>query len=183
MGRSGRLDEPVAVGGYGPGEMAQDQGQVADDVAAVQAERQTAEPVEGVEMDKAVLEGRGVEGCGQPRVDQDQASGAVTVTVPVTNTGGRAGSEVVQLYLAAPPAAGQPPRQLKGFAKVRLDPGATETVTLRLGPGDLAAYDEASGTWVTHPGRYELLVGRSSRDVRGRATVELAASRGRPLIP
>jgi beta-glucosidase len=119
---------------------------------------------------------------GQPHLDHDQVSGAVTVTVPVTNTGGRAGSEVVQLYVAAPPAAAQPPRQLKGFAKVHLDPGATETVSLRLGPGDLAAYDEPSGTWVTHPGRYELLVGRSSRDLRGRATVELA-SRGRPLIP
>ena len=120
---------------------------------------------------------------GEPHLDHDQASGAVTVTVQVTNTGGRAGSEVVQLYVAAPPAAGQPPRQLNGFAKVHLDPGATETVTLRLEPGDLAAYDEPSGTWVTHPGRYELLAGRSSRDIRGRATVELAASRGRPLIP
>ena len=120
---------------------------------------------------------------GQVRADHDQATGAIPVTVQVTNTGARPGAEVVQLYVAAPPAAGQPPRQLKGFAKVRLDPGATTEVTLRLDPGDLAAYDEPSGTWVTHPGRYELLAGRSSRDIRGRATVELAASRGRPLIP
>jgi beta-glucosidase len=120
---------------------------------------------------------------GQPRVDHDQASGAVTVTVEVTNTGARPGSEVVQLYLAAPAAADQPPRQLKGFAKVRLDPGATADVTLRLGPGDLAAYDEASGSWVVHPGRYELLVGRSSRDIRGSAGFEVDASRGRPVVP
>ena len=85
--------------------------------------------------------------------------------------------------LAAPAAAAQPPRQLKGFAKVRLDPAAAADVTLRLDPGDLAADDEASGSWVVHPGRYELLVGRSSRDLRARATFELAASRGRPAIP
>jgi beta-glucosidase len=120
---------------------------------------------------------------GQPRVDHDQATGAVTVTVRVTNTGARPGAEVVQLYLAAPPAAGQPPRQLKGFAKVRLDPGASEEVALRLDPGDLAAYDDASGTWVLHPGRYELLVGRSSRDLRGSAGFEIEPSRGRPVVP
>ena len=80
-------------------------------------------------------------------------------------------------------AAGQPPRQLKGLAKVRLVPGATEAVALRLDPGDLAAYDEASGSRVVHPGRYELLVGRSSRDVRGRVGIAVEASRGRPEVP
>ena len=120
---------------------------------------------------------------GQPRVDHDQATGAVTVTVRVTKTGARPGAEVVQLYLATPPAAGQPPRQLKGFAKVRLDPGASEEVALRLDPFDLAAYDDASGTWVLHPGRYELLVGRSSRDLRGSAGFEIEPSRGRPVVP
>ena len=101
----------------------------------------------------------------------------------VTNTGPRPGSEVIQLYVAAPAAAGQPPKQLKGFARVHLDPGASEEVTLRLDPGDLAAYDEASGTWVVHPGRYELLVGRSSRDLRGSAGFEVEASRARPVVP
>jgi beta-glucosidase len=120
---------------------------------------------------------------GQVGVERDQATGAVTVTVPVTNAGDRPGSEVVQLYLAAPPAAGQPPRQLKGFVKVRLDPGATEEVALCLDPGDLAAYDEASAIWVVHPGRYEVLVGRSSRDIRGSAGFEVEASRGRPVVP
>jgi beta-glucosidase len=120
---------------------------------------------------------------GEPRIDHDQATGAVTVTVPVTNTGARRGAEVVQLYVSFPSAASQPPRQLKGFAKVRLDPGATADVTLRLDPGELAAYDEATGAWVVHPGRYELLVGRSSRDLRGSAGIEVEASRGRPVVP
>jgi beta-glucosidase len=119
----------------------------------------------------------------EPRVEQDQATGAVTVTVEVTNTGARAGAEVVQLYLAFPPAAAQPPRQLKGFAKLRLDPGTSEQVALRLERGDLAAYDEATGTWVVHRGRYELAVGRSSRDIRGSAGFEVEASRGRPVVP
>src|SRR5829696_9875182 len=65
MGRSGWLDEPVAADGHGPGEMAEDQRQVADDVAAVQAERPQTEPVERVEMDQAVLERRSVEGRDQ----------------------------------------------------------------------------------------------------------------------
>jgi beta-glucosidase len=112
---------------------------------------------------------------GEPHLQQDEATGAVTVSLQVTNVGGCAGVEVVQLYLVAPEAARQPPRQLKGFAKLRLDPGATGEVSLRLGPDDLAAFDEASGRWVVHPGRYEVMVGRSSRDLRGRAGFEVGA--------
>ena len=120
---------------------------------------------------------------GQPHLRHDEATGAVTVSVQVTNIGGRVGSEVVQLYVAAPAEAEQPPRQLKGFAKVHLAPGATQEVSLELDPDELAAFDEASGEWIVHPGRYEVLVGRSSRDIRGRAEVEVAASRGRPVVP
>ncbi len=105
---------------------------------------------------------------GQPRLQQEEATGAVTVSLGVTNVGGRAGADVVQLYVAVPAAAGQPPRQLKGFAKIQLDPGATTEVSLRLERDDLAVFDEASGEWVVHQGRYDVLVGRSSRDIRGR---------------
>jgi beta-glucosidase len=110
---------------------------------------------------------------GQPRVARDEATGAVTASLEVTNVGDRPGAEVVQLYLAAPAAAQQPPRQLKGFAKLHLDPGATSQVSLRLDRDDLAAFDEASAAWVVHPGRYEVLVGRSSRDLRVRAAFTL----------
>ncbi|HEY6708083.1 MAG TPA: glycoside hydrolase family 3 C-terminal domain-containing protein [Actinomycetota bacterium] len=119
----------------------------------------------------------------QPRLRHDEATGVVTVSLEVTNVGGRAGSEVVQLYVAAPAAAEQPPKQLKGFAKLQLAPGVTEEVTLELDRDELAAFDEASGQWVVHPGRYEVLVGRSSRDIRGRAGFEVGASRGRPVVP
>ena len=74
---------------------------------------------------------------------------------------------------AAPAAARQPPQQLKGFAKVRLDPGATSQVSLRLDRDDLAAFDQATGAWILHEGRYEVRVGRSSRDLRGRAQFEV----------
>ena len=113
---------------------------------------------------------------GQPRVEQEE-TGAVAVSLEVTNVGRRAGAEVVQLYLAAPAAARQPPRRLKGFAKVQLAPGATTEVCLRLDRDDLAAFDEATGTWVVHQGTYEVLVGRSSRDLRGTARFEVRASR------
>jgi beta-glucosidase len=111
----------------------------------------------------------------QPRLQHDEATGAVTVSVQVTNVGGHAGVEVVQLYVAAPAAAQQPPRHLKGFAKVRLDPGASNEVSLRLDRDDLATFDEASGAWVVHQGRYEVLVGRSSRHIRGRVGFEVGA--------
>jgi beta-glucosidase len=120
---------------------------------------------------------------GRPSVEVDEATGVVTVSLEVTNVGVRVGSEIVQLYVAAPAAAEQPPKQLKGFAKLQLAPGVTEEVSLELDPHDLAAFDDASGEWVVHPGRYEVLVGRSSRDIRGRAEFEVAASRGRPLVP
>jgi beta-glucosidase len=60
---------------------------------------------------------------GEPRVEEDEVSGAVTVSVQVTNVGGRAGVEVVQLFVGAPPAARQPPRQLKGVHQGPPRPG------------------------------------------------------------
>jgi beta-glucosidase len=114
-------------------------------------------------------------GYRQLRVEHDDATGAVTVSVAVSNVGARAGAEVVQLYLAAPAAAEQPPKQLKGFAKVHLDPGEASDVSFQLDRDDLAAFDEASAEWVVHPGSYEVLVGRSAGDVRGRAGFEVGA--------
>ena len=100
------------------------------------------------------------------RVEIDEGTQTVTVTVEVTNAGTRSGSDVTQLYVSLADAAAAPPRQLRGFAKVRLDPGASESVRLSIGRDDLVAYDEVSGRWILHDGRYELLVGRSSRDLR-----------------
>jgi beta-glucosidase len=83
---------------------------------------------------------------------------------------------VAQAVRRGAAATQQPSRQLCGFAKLRLDPGATAEVSWRQDQDVLAAFDEASGEWVVHPGRYELLVGRSSRDLRARAGFGVARS-------
>lgn len=92
------------------------------------------------------------------------------VSACVTNTGPVAGTEVPQLYLAFPPAAGEPPLQLKGFQKVTLQPGASECVTFPLRPRDVCVYSEAAHAWVSQPGTFGALVGASSRDIRLKGT-------------
>jgi beta-glucosidase len=91
--------------------------------------------------------------------------GAVDVSVDVTNTGTRAGDEVVQLYVRYPASTvSRPRKQLRGFQRVSLAPGETTSVTLRLAATDLAYWDPSQQTWVVEPGPVELLVGRSSAD-------------------
>ncbi len=91
----------------------------------------------------------------------------IIVSVDVTNTGQRAGQEVVQLYVRDEESRlVRPLQELKAFAKVALEPGKTQTVTLTLSGQSLAYYDPAVGNWVTEPGAFTLLVGSSSRDIR-----------------
>ena len=70
----------------------------------------------------------------------------------LTNTGGRAGAEVPQLYLGFPPAAGEPPKLLKGFQKISLSPGQTQHVTFNLDWEDLANWDATARGWIVTPG-------------------------------
>jgi len=97
-----------------------------------------------------------------------------SILVDVTNTGPRAGAEVVQVYIAAPPAAGEPPKQLKGFAKVSLQPGETKQVTVMLDQRAFSVWDTKTGQWTVVPGNYGVLVGDSSRDLplKGSVTVK-----------
>lgn len=107
--------------------------------------------------------------------------GTVTVYADIKNTGDRAGREVVQLYVAdRTGTAGRPEKELKGFAKVALEPGETKTVELSVDARSLSWYSEALGGWYAAPGRYELLVGHSSRDIRGAAAVEFRTEK---LLP
>ncbi|AKJ01212.1 beta-glucosidase [Archangium gephyra] len=100
--------------------------------------------------------------------------GTLTVTLEVTNTGARAGQEVVQLYVRDEKASlPRPEKELKGFLKVALEPGETKTVTLTLGMRALAYFDDARAAWVAEAGRFEVLVGSSSRDLHARATFSL----------
>jgi beta-glucosidase len=91
-----------------------------------------------------------------------QRNGSVTASVNVTNTGARAGDQVVQLYIHDPVASiSQPVRRLRGFQRVTLDPGQTKTVTFTLGPDDVGFYDN-SGKFLVEPGTIDVYVGDSS---------------------
>ncbi len=91
----------------------------------------------------------------------------VTVRLDVTNSGRRAGAEVVQLYLGIPSTAvPEPSRQLKGFHKVYLKPGQTQHVAFALSARDLSYWDTRANGWVVQRGRYQVMVGSSSRDIR-----------------
>ena len=89
----------------------------------------------------------------------------------VSNTGERAGAEVPQVYVRFPRRSGEPPKQLKGFDKVALGRGESETVTLTLGRRAFSRWDAETDGWVVDRGCYRILVGRSSRDILQRATV------------
>jgi beta-glucosidase len=91
-----------------------------------------------------------------------QSDNQVTVSATVTNTGQVAGSDVAQLYLGDPGAAGEPPRQLKGFQKVTLQPGQSTTVRFSLNGHDLSYWDAKANGWVVPGGQYQVYLGDSS---------------------
>ena len=88
------------------------------------------------------------------------------VSCDVSNTGAVAGAEVVQVYLGFPAGAGEPPRRLVGWQKVRLQPGAQQHVTIEIDQGDsshpMSWWNPTAGTWQTAPGDYTVYVGNSS---------------------
>jgi beta-glucosidase len=103
------------------------------------------------------------------------ASGpVVTVQFDLTNTGTRAGAEVAQVYVhQAKPGLPRPLRELKGFQKVVLEPGATQTVSIALGRRAFAFYDPGKPGWLAEPDTFEISVGGSSRDLRLQGAFDL----------
>jgi beta-glucosidase len=95
----------------------------------------------------------------------------VSVGMDVTNTGSRPGADVVQVYIAAPAAAGEPPKQLKGFTKVNLQPGQTQHVLITLDPRAFSVWDTTTNKWTVIPGEYGVLVGDSSADLPLHASI------------
>jgi beta-glucosidase len=92
--------------------------------------------------------------------------GSVTVTASVTNTGARAGSEVVQLYVRdLVGSVTRPVRELKGFQRVELSPGQSKDVAFTLRASDLAFFT-ASGKWEAEPGDFKVFVGPNPRDAK-----------------
>lgn len=102
------------------------------------------------------------------------ADGGVSLKVSLTNRGRRAGSEVAQLYVGLPQGTGEPPRQLKGFARVVLKPGETQQIAIDVPRGALRYWDEDQARWRIAAGRYQLFLGRSSRDIVWRGSVDVA---------
>jgi beta-glucosidase len=106
-----------------------------------------------------------------------QPHGSITARVKITNTGKRAGEEVVQLYVQdLNPQIDKPVRELKGFAKVALLPGETKTVSFPIHPRDLAYFDVPGRQWKADAGQYEIEIGTSSRDIQQKSPLRLTAT-------
>jgi beta-glucosidase len=109
------------------------------------------------------------------------ASDEITVAVDVVNTGSRSGSEVVQLYVQDVAASvRRPDKELKGFARVWLEPGEARTVHVELDRRAFAYWDPTIGDWLVEPGDFDLLLGSSSRDIRAVITVTVVPEHHRP---
>ncbi|HIW91549.1 MAG TPA: glycoside hydrolase family 3 C-terminal domain-containing protein [Candidatus Corynebacterium avicola] len=104
----------------------------------------------------------------------DDDGEGITVSVRVTNTGHRAGREVVQAYVAVPESDQvRVPNALAGFGSVFLEPDESAELEIHLDRRDLEYWDVAAGQFVLEPGTYEVSVGSSSRDLRETVEVEL----------
>jgi beta-glucosidase len=100
--------------------------------------------------------------------------GSVRVSVDVTNTGSRAGDEVVQLYTHAQRSrVKQPVKQLRGFQRVHLAPGQRRSVTITVKASDLAFWDVTRERYVVESGGYDVMVGASSAEVRATGQVRV----------
>ena len=107
----------------------------------------------------------------------------LSVAVTVTNTGSRAGREIVQAYVSVPGSkVVRVPRELKGFADVTLEPGASAKVEIPIGGDDLAFWSVTDEAWLVEKGSYTVDVGSSSRDLRLQASVDVAGNEPRRPI-
>jgi beta-glucosidase len=107
-------------------------------------------------------------------VEQDDLR--VQLTVAVTNTGRRAGAEVVQVYVSDPESSvRRPTRELKGFERIDLDAGATSEVSIDLDKRAFSYWSTVLGRWVVEAGEFVLHVGTSSRDLPHAHSIELDA--------
>ena len=99
------------------------------------------------------------------------ADGQITFTVPVTNTGNRAGAETVQLYIRdVKSSVERPYKELKAFRKVYLQPGETQQVSLTIDKAALSFYDDKAAAWTAEPGDFEALIGPSAGQITSRYT-------------
>lgn len=115
-------------------------------------------------------------GYGRPSVDRKviAVGDSVSVSVPVTNIGNREGKETVQLYVSdVESSLPRPVKELKGFAKINLSPGETGMLRFILTPEDFSYYDDRNSGWIEEPGKFRLLFGSSSADIRQELEIEV----------
>lgn len=113
---------------------------------------------------------------GAPTVDRSSfdGDGLVTIRVGVTNSGGRPGSEVVQLYLAPPVSrVDRPSKELRAFVKLHLVPGETAEATMTLSARAFSYFDTERNAFVAERGRYRAIVAASSAVLRGSVDIDL----------
>ncbi len=106
---------------------------------------------------------------GKPVVSESVIgeNGKIMIEVPVTNTGAKEGSEIVELYISdLKSSLPRPVKELKGFGKVRLAPGETKSVKFEITPEDLKFFDDKKHEWVVEPGKFKAHVAASSTDIR-----------------
>ncbi|KAL7414315.1 fibronectin type III-like domain-containing protein [Mrakia frigida] len=89
-----------------------------------------------------------------------------SVEFDVTNTGSVNGCDVPLMFVTFPGAAGEPPRVLRGFERINLDPGATTRVSLPLSIYSLSIWDVVSQRWVKPDGEFKIIVGKSAEDTQ-----------------
>lgn len=97
----------------------------------------------------------------------------VRLSFTVTNTGNRAGAEIAEVYAALPESAGEPPKRLVGWSKVKLNAGENKEVAIELDPEYLSIFNVERDTWQLIPGSYTLLVGGSSQSLPLKESVHL----------
>jgi beta-glucosidase len=108
-------------------------------------------------------------------LEVNQADEQVSVSFKIQNTGERNGKEIAQVYVKDLHASQfRPNKELKGFAKVELEPGQESWVNIELDRRAFAFYDDRRHNWIVEEGEFEILVGASSRDIRLSATVHIA---------
>jgi len=92
---------------------------------------------------------------------------SISVSLKVSNTGDRAGAEVVQLYLKDDKSSVlRPEKELKGFSKVYLEPGEEKVINVNIGPEAMKFWDVSTHSWMAEAGKFSVLIGASSRDIR-----------------
>jgi beta-glucosidase len=107
----------------------------------------------------------------------------LTVSVDVTNTGGMAGKEIVQVYVRDHESGlMRPEKELKGFAKVALEPGETKSISIDLDFRSFAYYHPRYRQWITEDGDFDILIGASAADIRCSLTVTLESTLELPCL-